>query len=731
MDNNAVMKKVTFVMLILLLILFGYFAFGNANLMVFGSSGKQIVRGVFGALLIANIIYIIYLFNSSAKIKEMYFKNKLLNSLLENSDTIYLLYIIGDYKPVYMTKNVNNVLNSIENDEDIEQMQKTVNEIFEIPIIKEELRKWDGENEFVSQMFSYRSTSNPNSVKWFRVKIYPIKEKKRRYEIRVIYDVTKDYERQHLLVTQAQDIKAREKKLNQITAASYDIAININLVTGYYDLRNLKSGISYLGKASEGQYESALKEIVDNYVHVEDQENLLKQLSLEHLKDLVKKSKVEPFSITYRLADTENVTWLESTVFFTVSRGEDQATILTKNVTENAEYMRSQNALLQQALEAAKKANKAKTDFLTMVSHEIRTPMNAILGLSESALSDDDLSLSTREDIENINTASKNLLEIIDEILDISKIESGVLEKNEKEYDVAKLFLDIINLTKEHIQPKKLKLETNISTDIPSKLFGDVSKIRQVLLNIVNNAIQYTEKGKITISATSKVKNQKAELTISVEDTGIGIEREKLANLFKEQDDENKISFVATGLSISKRIIDLLNGQLIVESVPNEGSIFTIVVEQKIIDDRPIGDLKQYHSPRKKVFAFDASDKSVLIVDDNKMNIKVAEKLLNPYKVNIKSVESGKECIDAIKSGEKFDLILLDQMMPEMDGIETLKHLKAIEGFNTPVIVLTADAMVGVKEKYLSEGFNDYLSKPIDVDELNALLKKYLKDNNE
>lgn len=723
--ESKVMKNVALVLLLLLVALFSYFVFGDVNLIAFGPSGERLVRTAFLFILIANIVYFVYLYKTSSKIKEMHYKSKLLNSLLANADTIYLLYIAGSEKPVYMTKNVNSVLNNVE-EEDEEKTQKMIDEIFEIPIIKEELRKWNGETEFVSQMFSYRPISDPSNVKRFRVKIYPLKEKKKRYEIRVIYDVTKDYERQHLLVTQAQDIKAREKKLNQITAASYDVAININITTGRYDLNNLKEGITYFGSASEGIYENGLKEIVEKFIHPEDQEKLLQQLSLDNLKKLIEEQKLEPFSITYRLADLENITWLESTVFFTISRGEDQVTILTKNVTENAEYMRSQNALLQKALEAAKRANKAKTDFITMVSHEIRTPMNAVIGISESLLTDEDLSLSTREDIENINTASKNLLEIIDEILDISKIESGILEKNEKEYDVAKLFMDIINLTKEYTQLKKLKLEANISPDIPSKLFGDVSKIRQVIINIANNAVQYTNEGLVTISATSKKKGQNAELTIVIEDTGIGIEKEKLEKIFQE--DENKIDFSGMGLSISKKIIDLLNGKIIVESVPNEGTTVTIVVKQKIIDDKPIGDLKNYYSTRKKSFAFDASDKSVLIVDDNKMNIKVAERLLKPYKVNIKSVVSGKECIDIIKNGEKFDLILLDQMMPEMDGIETLKKLKEIKDFNTPVVVLTADAMVGVKEKYLSEGFDGYLSKPINVDELDLLLKKYLKN---
>ena len=182
------------------------------------------------------------------------------------------------------------------------------------------------------------------------------------------------------------------------------------------------------------------------------------------------------------------------------------------------------------------------------------------------------------------------------------------------------------------------------------------------------------------------------------------------------------------GLSISGKLIDLLNGSITAESRVGEGSIFSITINQKIIDEKPIGDIDTIKIQRKKTSSFNATGKKILIVDDNKLNLKVAEKLLKPYEVMTTSVLSGEECISLIKNKKEFDLILLDQMMPNMDGIETLKQLKTIKDFSTPVIVLTADAIVGGKEKYLSVGFNDYLSKPIDMDELNKILKKYLQD---
>lgn len=723
---NNFIKKMFLSLLLIIVLAFSYYIYVNVNIINFKSTKGIIIIASYVIVLLVNIIYAYYY--NVYKSPENKYKDKLLNSLLKNTDTIYLMYLSGDNNPIYITKNVNDVLD-LPGDENINASKYIVAKIFDTPIIKEEIRKWDKKSEFISQMFSYRHNANSNTIKRLRVKIYPFTDKKNNYQIRLITDATKDYEKQHKLVMQAQDIKAREKKLNQITSASYDFAVNINLGKGVYELQNLTQGFDLFGKDSSGNFEKDFEELINKYVHDEEKSKLLEQLSIENFKKLVSNNKLEPFSITYRLSNETDVKWLESTVFFTIVKGEEQVTILSKNVTENAEYMRSQNALLQEALDATKSANIAKTDFLSVISHEIRTPMNAIIGLSESVLSND-LSMTTREDVESINSASKNLLEIFDEILDISKIESGILERNDREYDVSKMFLDIINITKERVQPKKLKLDLNIDSKIPSKLFGDVGKIRQVLLNIINNAIEYTDQGTITITGSSEIKNHNTELIISIKDTGVGIKPDKLDKLFEEDSLDNDLiaRTHGMGLLISKRMIDLLNGKIIVESIPDEGTTFTITVNQKVIDDNPIGDVENYRATKKRAISFDAKGKSVLIVDDNKLNIKVAEKLLKPYNLKLKSVEGGKECIDLIKKNNKFDLILLDQMMPEMDGIETLKQLKQIKSFNTPVVVITADAIVGVKEKYLNEGFDDYMSKPIDVNELNHLLKKYLLD---
>ncbi len=688
-----------------------------------------IVGAIAAILVIFLIFYIIIYIRNKEKTKELKHRDQLFNSLVKNSDTIYLMYDNKNRELVYMTHNMYDVLGIKVNEINDKDEMTIIKEIFKSESLSSQLDSWDEQSEFLSQMFSYRNPSYQHT-RWLKIKIYPFIEKKSSYFVILISDATKEHDQQHLLVSQASDIKTRERQLNQITSLSYDIEIDINLTTQEFTLKNLKEDIRYFGDSKKGNYNELL-DIIKSHIKEEDYNNLSKVLELDNLEKLSNEQLNETTSLKYSLADDTQNIWLESTLFFTTNKGEKHVTVLTKNVTEDTEYMRRQNAMLQNALKETKQANDAKSEFLSIMSHEIRTPMNAIIGLSESVLADE-INENVREDIENINSASNNLLDVIDGILDISKIESGVLKLEEKEYSTAKFFKDIYNLTKERINQDKVKLVLDIDKNLPTKLFGDNGKIRQIILNLLNNSIKFTEDGAITIKTKGIKHNSNVELQISVIDTGIGIEKSKLSRLF---DDNKKITnndknyIQGMGLSISGKLIDLLNGSIIAESKVGEGSIFTITIEQKIIDDKPIGDIDMIKIQKKKASNFKAIGKKVLIVDDNKLNLKVAEKLLKPYEVITTSVLSGKECLELINNGEQFDLILLDQMMPDMDGVETLKQLKKIDNFSTPVIVLTADAIVGVKEKYLSVGFNDYLSKPINVDELNTILKKYLQNN--
>lgn len=665
--------------------------------------------------------------------RELRSREKLFNSLVKNSDTVYLMYDNKKRTVSYMTKNLSEVLkiDDILDDKELLGTEKKadidiIKEIFELPILKEQIRMWDRESDFVSSMIAYRSNMYKHT-RWLKIKIYPLIDRKSDYSIVLISDATKEHDEQHLLVQQAGDIKAREKQLNQITATSYDIEMDVNLITSEVSIHNLKEETSYFGVNRVANYIKTLQDIIEQYVAEEDKTEVQKVLSLENLVSLNEEKKLDPISIRYHLNVIDENIWLESTAFFTTNRGETHVIILTKNVTENAEYMRRQNIMLQMALEDAKKANSAKTSFLEIMSHEIRTPLNAIIGLSESILGEE-LSRTVREDVESIASASNSLLGIIDRILDISKVESGMQELEEKEYNVPKMLKSFENITKERIKEKDITVTLNVAPDIPTKLYGDQARISQVMLTILDNAVKYTEKGSIQIDAKCEKNGSMAKLIISVRDTGAGITKEKLETLFTQTNDSDKYVNGA-GLTIARKLIDLLKGEIEVESSVGMGSIFTISINQKIMDETGIGDINGHASNSKKTsVAFNAKGKKILVVDDNKLNLKVATRLLKPYEVEVDTASSGDECIKKIEASTDYDLILLDQMMPEMNGVETLHTLKAMSGFNIPVVVLTADAIKGKKEEYLSLGFNDYLSKPIDVEELSKTLKKYLKE---
>ena len=331
--------------------------------------------------------------------------------------------------------------------------------------------------------------------------------------------------------------------------------------------------------------------------------------------------------------------------------------------------------------------------------------------------------MSVKEDLQNINDASKNILQIIDGLLDIEKIEVGNFELTEKEYDVSKMFIDLKNVALENIGEKKIDFTLDINEDIPSKLFGDFSKINRILTNVLDNAVRYTNKGNVGLKATSKISKGDIDLIVEISDTGKGIAKTKLKKILSEKEVKGE----KTGLEIGKDLISVLNGSLDITSKTKEGTTVVIEISQKIIDSSPIGDINKYISVKEKVNYFDLSDKRILIVEDNKLNLKVAKKLLAPYKVNVDEVESGIDCLEKIQKGEIYDLILLDQMMPKMTGTEVLHKLKEDDKFELPVIALTADALVGAKEEYIEAGFTDYLSKPINLYELNKILGKYLK----
>ena len=382
------------------------------------------------------------------------------------------------------------------------------------------------------------------------------------------------------------------------------------------------------------------------------------------------------------------------------------------------------------------KSNKSKTDFLSNMSHEIRTPMNAIIGFSDSLLNNPKFDENTaRNDIQSIATAGTNLVDIINNILDISKIESGNDTLDNKECSIAKIVKELGSIIESRIGNNPVKLYIELDEQIPSKVYGDSTKIYQVLLNITNNAVKYTEVGKIKLSIVpEKTSNDTVLLHIKISDTGYGIKKEDFGKIFEkfsrlDSAVSKEIEGTGLGLVITKKFVDLMGGKIWFTSEFEVGTTFYVDLPLKIIDPTPIGSVVQDTSVQRVRNFLDCSDFTALVVDDSRLNLKVAERLLKKYNFNVDVAQSGKDCIYKYKYGNHYDIIFLDHMMPEMDGIETARILRRLDDYETPpIIALTANAMNGMEEKYLSEGFDYYLPMPINTQELDKIIHKFFEN---
>lgn len=411
--------------------------------------------------------------------------------------------------------------------------------------------------------------------------------------------------------------------------------------------------------------------------------------------------------------------------------------LLKRNMTQSEHY---KDKLLRQNIEYKEKAeaaSKAKSDFLANMSHEIRTPINAILGNDELILRETKES-ETLDYAKNIKVSSKALLSLINDILDFSKIESGKLNIIPVEYKLSTILSDVYHMILTRAQDKALELKVDIDQNMPSTLFGDEVRIRQICSNLLTNAIKYTNSGYVLLKVHSTpIENNLVNLIIEVQDTGVGISENNIKYLFNsfsriDEKLHRNIEGTGLGLAITKQLVELMDGSIQVKSVLGKGSTFSVTLPQQVISAAPIGNFLLQTDNVQPTYheEFHAPNARILVVDDVNMNLKVFAGLLKKTQIQVDTAISGAECLKKI-CDTKYDIIFLDHMMPNMDGIETFRVMKSLEtkNDNTPVIMLTANALEGARDEYINEGFANYLSKPIHADLLEKMIQDYLPKN--
>ncbi|MGN0620582.1 MAG: ATP-binding protein [Porcipelethomonas sp.] len=408
---------------------------------------------------------------------------------------------------------------------------------------------------------------------------------------------------------------------------------------------------------------------------------------------------------------------------------------------QQSKLLAEQESKMRKAMEEAQVANQAKSTFLANISHEIRTPINAILGMDEMIIRECEAG-GIKEYAYNIQSAGQSLLSIVNDVLDFSKIESGKMEVIPVNYHLSSLISDCYNMVALQATEKNLKIYIENNSSIPSVLSGDEIRIRQIITNMMTNAVKYTMKGYIILRVSyTEIDSENIKLLISVEDTGIGITEEnqkKLFNSFQRVDEmrTRKIEGTGLGLAITKQLVTIMNGSIDVKSEYGKGTTFFVEIPQKIVSGTPMGDFNEKHGiqmRKNKIYheKFHAPDARILIVDDVKMNIDVMKGLVKNTKVQIDEAYSGKRCLELVKTYH-YDVIFMDHMMPEMNGVETLSHIRKMADTpnkSTPVVALTANTMDGVENQYISMGFADYLSKPVKGEQLEDMLLKLLPEN--
>jgi signal transduction histidine kinase/CheY-like chemotaxis protein len=395
--------------------------------------------------------------------------------------------------------------------------------------------------------------------------------------------------------------------------------------------------------------------------------------------------------------------------------------------------------------ETAEQLSRHKNAFLANISHEIRTPMNVILGITEIQLQNEKNSLETKEALTNIYNSGYLLLKIINNILDLSKIEAGKLDLEFVNYNVSDLINDTLNMFVMHYDNKPIHFIIHVDENIPESLYGDDLRVKQILNNLLTNAFKYTDQGEIIFSVLIESQNDnKITLVFRVQDTGQGMTEDQLEKLFEDYtrfnpEANHAVEGIGLGMPITKYLVQMMNGEIIVESVPGKGSIFTVRLPQVIVDSTPIGKtasekLRKFRIGQSSaIINLPQIDREympygrILLVDDVETNLYVARGLMDLYGLSTDTVSSGFEAIEKINSGFIYDVVFMDHFMPKMDGIQTTKIIRDI-GYQKPIVALTANAMIGQAEIFIEKGFNGFISKPIDVHQLDTILNKFVRD---
>ncbi len=536
-----------------------------------------------------------------------------------------------------------------------------------------------------------------------------------------------------------EESERRQMELVQALSIDYSLVCYFDLDTGFgMPLRAVESsGAFEPGPDGEISFSESIERYISTLVHDDDREKLRKAAALDKIKaELAEK---QLYYVNYRSCHNGGLQYYEMKIVRAGSWDETHGIVLgLRSVDEETRKEIEQKRLLTDALLQANKANEAKSVFLANMSHEIRTPMNAICGMTDLLL-DEELSPAGRDYATTIKSSGEGLLSIINDILDFSRIESGKMPIIPVEYYFASLIHDIASMMELRIKEKPVKLLTEVQNDVPCKLLGDVGRIKQILINIMGNATKFTNEGTITLKVSYQPRKKGIiELTVSVTDTGIGIKHENIGKLFDpfEQVDIKKnrgIEGTGLGLSIAKLLVERMGGEIWVKSEYGKGSCFTFTILQKVVDPAPC----MYNTRQAKseidpfVIRFTAPDAKIMVVDDNKINLRVASGLLKKFGITPELVGSGHDCIERLKENRDYDLIFMDHMMPVMDGIEATKHIRAVEKDTEgrlSIVALSANAVKGMDQEFLAGGMDDFLAKPIDLKSLSEILEKWLPE---